>query len=155
MPFSFVDLLYMFYCIRIRCDIIFTTIEGVLSKILKLSYMLAKFFFFDGLRQHFPVCYHFVTARNCGHPGTPVHGNINSYVFTYGSTVEYTCNKGYTLVGSKQRVCQANQTWSGTSPQCTSRFGSLIESSYVIIIIIIVIIINSISLYLVMGRIRP
>jgi len=47
-------------------------------------------------------------------------------VFTYGSTVEYTCDTGYTLVGSKQRVCQANQTWNGTSPLCTSRFGSFI-----------------------------
>ena len=137
-------------------ETVLSHLNGVQSKNLKLCYMPGKFFFFfyDGLRQHFPVCYHFVAARNCGHPGTPVHGNINSYVFTYGSTVEYTCDKGYTLVGSKQRVCQANQTWSGTSPQCTSRFGSFIESSHVIIIIIIVIIINSISPYPVIGRIR-
>lgn len=70
--------------------------------------------------------YHYFAARNCGHPGTPVNGNISSYVFTFGSTVEYTCDKGFTLVGSKQRVCQANQTWSGILPQCTSRFGSFI-----------------------------
>ncbi|XP_078348081.1 sushi, von Willebrand factor type A, EGF and pentraxin domain-containing protein 1-like isoform X8 [Oculina patagonica] len=59
-------------------------------------------------------------ARTCGHPGIPVHGSIDSYVFTYNSTVEYSCEKGYTLVGSKLRTCQANQTWSGTEPQCTT-----------------------------------
>ena len=68
----------------------------------------------------------FFAARNCGHPGSPVNGNINSDVFTYGSRVEYTCDKGYILVGSNQRVCQANQMWSGTLPRCTSRFCSLI-----------------------------
>ena len=104
-------------------------------------------FWYDGVRQHSLVFllfllllllllfsvffYHNVAARNCGHLATPLNGIINSYVFNYGSTVEYICDKGYTLVGSKQRVCQANQTWNGTSPHCTSRLSSFILTSLV------------------------
>ncbi|XP_073244344.1 sushi, von Willebrand factor type A, EGF and pentraxin domain-containing protein 1-like isoform X3 [Porites lutea] len=57
-------------------------------------------------------------AISCGHPGVPVHGKINSYVFSYNSSVEYSCNPGYAIVGQKKRVCQANQTWTGSLPRC-------------------------------------
>ena len=42
------------YCVRIRCDTIFTTIDGVKSKILKLCYMSTEFCY-DGLRRHSPA----------------------------------------------------------------------------------------------------
>ncbi|XP_068695178.1 sushi, von Willebrand factor type A, EGF and pentraxin domain-containing protein 1-like isoform X1 [Montipora foliosa] len=59
------------------------------------------------------------TVKSCGYPGTPKYGQRAGYLFTYNSTVEYSCDQGYTLVGSRRRVCQANQTWTGTTPQCT------------------------------------
>ena len=64
-------------------------------------------------------------AISCGHPGVPVHGKINSYVFSYNSSVEYSCNQGYTIVGPKKRVCQANQTWTGSLPQCIRKLFAL------------------------------
>lgn len=57
--------------------------------------------------------------RSCGYPGSITNGKISSYVYTYNSTVEYSCHPGYSIVGSKTRLCQANGTWSGTLPRCT------------------------------------
>ena len=42
-------------------------------------------------------------------------------MFTFNTTVEYSCNPGYTLVGTTKRLCQANQTWTGSLPQCRSK----------------------------------
>lgn len=61
----------------------------------------------------------FFVVKSCGEPETPENGRINSYLFTYNSAIEYSCDQGYTLVGSKRRVCQHNQTWTGTVPLCT------------------------------------
>ncbi|XP_074621677.1 sushi, von Willebrand factor type A, EGF and pentraxin domain-containing protein 1-like isoform X2 [Acropora palmata] len=58
-------------------------------------------------------------VKSCGEPETPENGRINSYLFTYNSAIEYSCDQGYTLVGPKRRVCQHNQTWTGTVPLCT------------------------------------
>ncbi|XP_015755086.1 PREDICTED: sushi, von Willebrand factor type A, EGF and pentraxin domain-containing protein 1-like isoform X4 [Acropora digitifera] len=57
-------------------------------------------------------------VKSCGEPVIPENGRINSYLFTYNSAIEYSCDQGYTLVGSKRRVCQHNQTWTGTVPLC-------------------------------------
>ena len=37
---------------------------------------------------------------------------------TYGSTVTYSCNVGYNLVGSPNRTCTETGSWSGNPPQC-------------------------------------
>ena len=34
------------------------------------------------------------------------------------STCSYFCDVGYQLIGSSQRTCQSNRTWSGVSPIC-------------------------------------
>ena len=34
------------------------------------------------------------------------------------STCSYSCDLGYQLIGSSQRTCQPNRTWSGVSPLC-------------------------------------
>ncbi|XP_041840984.1 sushi, von Willebrand factor type A, EGF and pentraxin domain-containing protein 1 isoform X2 [Melanotaenia boesemani] len=36
--------------------------------------------------------------------------------FTFNNKVIYACNKGYTLVGQPDRVCQANRQWSNNNP---------------------------------------
>jgi len=35
-----------------------------------------------------------------------------------GSIVRYSCDEGYTLYGPVERVCQANGTWTDTTPIC-------------------------------------
>ena len=48
----------------------------------------------------------------------------NSYIqsntgTTYGKTVTYECNYGYTTTASKKRKCQSNGLWNGTTgPDC-------------------------------------
>ncbi|KAI8510753.1 hypothetical protein Bbelb_116690 [Branchiostoma belcheri] len=39
----------------------------------------------------------------------------------YGNTVTFSCNEGYELIGSENRTCQADQTWSGVQPNCNKR----------------------------------
>ncbi|XP_067929594.1 sushi, von Willebrand factor type A, EGF and pentraxin domain-containing protein 1-like isoform X2 [Watersipora subatra] len=59
-------------------------------------------------------------AKDCGQPGKLLiangnHENIQQTV--YGSTVEYSCDRGYMFTSNKNIVCQANGTWSSL-PQC-------------------------------------
>ena len=36
-----------------------------------------------------------------------------------GDTCDFTCNRGYKLTGSGQRVCQSDGSWSGSPAFCT------------------------------------
>lgn len=37
----------------------------------------------------------------------------------YNSTATYLCNEiGYELIGSSERICEANGNWSNTQPSC-------------------------------------
>ncbi|XP_062818489.1 CUB and sushi domain-containing protein 2 isoform X3 [Anolis carolinensis] len=55
----------------------------------------------------------------CGDPGIPSHGiRHGGDELGVESTISFSCEPGYTLRGSLQRVCQANGTWSGTQPEC-------------------------------------
>ncbi|XP_078603365.1 CUB and sushi domain-containing protein 3-like [Branchiostoma floridae x Branchiostoma japonicum] len=45
--------------------------------------------------------------------GSRTEGNL------YGDKVTFSCNEGYELIGSENRTCQANQSWSGTQPNCS------------------------------------
>ncbi|XP_058886297.1 sushi, von Willebrand factor type A, EGF and pentraxin domain-containing protein 1 isoform X1 [Acipenser ruthenus] len=53
----------------------------------------------------------------CGEPPQIKNGHIVSKgTLVYGSQVTYSCDPGYTLVGSSVRVCRANRQWSSESP---------------------------------------
>ncbi|XP_019617776.1 PREDICTED: sperm receptor for egg jelly-like [Branchiostoma belcheri] len=41
--------------------------------------------------------------------------------YLYGDTVTFSCNDGYELIGSKNRTCQADQSWSGVQPNCSRK----------------------------------
>uniref|UniRef100_A0A8C9TQI4 CUB and Sushi multiple domains 3 n=1 Tax=Scleropages formosus TaxID=113540 RepID=A0A8C9TQI4_SCLFO len=56
------------------------------------------------------------SSGTCGDPGTPSHGTREDSDFKIRSKVRFSCNIGYTLYGSAERMCFANGTWSGRQP---------------------------------------
>ena len=62
------------------------------------------------------------TVIDCGDPGD-VPNAIKSGRYVYNEQVTYTCRQGYRKVdGDFHLHCQADGTWSGTPPTCTSKF---------------------------------
>ncbi|XP_055074905.1 CUB and sushi domain-containing protein 2 [Misgurnus anguillicaudatus] len=57
---------------------------------------------------------------SCGELGTPPNGNKIGTLTVYGATAIFSCNTGYTLVGSRVRECMSNGLWSGAEVQCLS-----------------------------------
>jgi CUB/sushi domain-containing protein len=55
---------------------------------------------------------------SCGDPGSPRNGFKNSTQTTFGTVVEFDCNSGYALRGSKRISCGANAMWSASAPMC-------------------------------------
>uniref|UniRef100_A0A663F9D4 Sushi domain-containing protein n=1 Tax=Aquila chrysaetos chrysaetos TaxID=223781 RepID=A0A663F9D4_AQUCH len=64
----------------------------------------------------------FCKRKQCANPGDPENGR--AVVLTdllFGSKVNYTCDKGYKLIGGSQRTCEISGTrvsWSGDAPVC-------------------------------------
>ncbi|XP_019645823.1 PREDICTED: uncharacterized protein LOC109486433 [Branchiostoma belcheri] len=55
-------------------------------------------------------------------PELPVLNNGNrTEGHLYGDTVTFSCDEGYELIGSENRTCQANQSWSGVQPNCNRK----------------------------------
>ncbi|XP_055511026.1 C4b-binding protein-like isoform X2 [Leucoraja erinacea] len=55
--------------------------------------------------------------RSCGSPGEILNGKATTTSNTFGSTVTFTCDAGYQLVGRATRYCEV-QGWSGQVPTC-------------------------------------
>uniref|UniRef100_A0A452HNP9 Uncharacterized protein n=1 Tax=Gopherus agassizii TaxID=38772 RepID=A0A452HNP9_9SAUR len=55
---------------------------------------------------------------SCGDLPTPPNGNRIGTLTIYGATAIFSCNTGYTLVGSRVRECMANGLWSGSEVKC-------------------------------------
>lgn len=49
---------------------------------------------------------------SCGAPVSLQNGMMEGTVYTFGSTVNISCNNGYDLVGPAVIECLANKTWS-------------------------------------------
>ncbi|XP_048832376.1 complement factor H-like [Brienomyrus brachyistius] len=60
-------------------------------------------------------------AKQCGHPGDTLNGDFSLAVgddFVFGSTVQYTCRKGYTMVSRiSHRTCLSSG-WDNNVPFC-------------------------------------
>ncbi|CAG5126876.1 unnamed protein product, partial [Candidula unifasciata] len=55
---------------------------------------------------------------HCGELGPPVHGTMIGSGTDYGAVVRFVCNNGYRVVGSLERTCQSDGTWSGHETFC-------------------------------------
>ncbi|XP_036106445.1 CUB and sushi domain-containing protein 1 [Molossus molossus] len=55
---------------------------------------------------------------SCGSLSFPRNGNKIGTLTVFGATAIFTCNTGYTLVGSHVRECLANGLWSGPETRC-------------------------------------
>ena len=66
-------------------------------------------------------CLHQITDESCT---TPSNGEITSCssgstgVGYEGDTCNFTCNTGYELIGSDNRTCQSDRSWSGSDDVC-------------------------------------
>lgn len=41
---------------------------------------------------------------------------------TFGSRAHYSCDPGYTLLGSVTRTCESDGRWSGSDPRCSGKY---------------------------------
>ena len=57
----------------------------------------------------------------CGDPGIPANGTRIGSTFTFDSTVNYTCDDRFKLIGQIRRNCLSSGNWSGDLPTCQSK----------------------------------
>ncbi|KAJ8038246.1 Protein lev-9 [Holothuria leucospilota] len=60
--------------------------------------------------------------KKCPPLSTPKNGNmvVRPNDRTIGAVVTYSCNYDFVISGHTSRMCQRNQTWSGTEPICSA-----------------------------------
>ena len=62
-----------------------------------------------------------IAAVDCGSPHSIFNGSPGTSTgTTFGGTMTYSCNSGYTLSGSARVSCLATGAWS-TRPDCTGK----------------------------------
>ncbi|XP_077968902.1 uncharacterized protein LOC120344328 isoform X1 [Styela clava] len=66
---------------------------------------------------------------DCVVPKVPENGYIIKNKISYGNTITYGCNEGFTLAGPITRRCQSDRKWSGVEPKCAA-FSSCGHSTY-------------------------
>ncbi|XP_070554193.1 sushi domain-containing protein 2-like isoform X2 [Ptychodera flava] len=59
-----------------------------------------------------------VKVVSCGFLTIPSNGTMTADKYTEGGNATFACNQGFNLIGSEQRVCLGNSSWSGTQPVC-------------------------------------
>lgn len=62
------------------------------------------------------------TAGRCIDVGTVKYGTRQGSSTSYGSSVSFSCNSRYGLVGSAQRLCEQSGIWSGQQPRCVREY---------------------------------
>ena len=59
---------------------------------------------------------------NCGAPPAVANGVIQGSDYTYNAKITYSCiAANFKLDGPQERVCQADGTWTETSPACLGK----------------------------------
>jgi hypothetical protein len=62
---------------------------------------------------------------DCGALPAIANGLVKAVATTYGATATYACSAGYFLTGTPTRTCQADGTWSGSTPVCSIQMPNL------------------------------
>lgn len=68
-----------------------------------------------GFSEYFVISF---LVISCGELPIPPSGHRIGTLSVYGATAIFSCNSGYTLVGSRVRECMANGLWSGSEVRC-------------------------------------
>ena len=61
---------------------------------------------------------HFILVVDCDDPIDPDYGEVTLNSTEYLSVANYSCYNESRLIGSPQRTCSADGTWSGEAPIC-------------------------------------
>ena len=64
---------------------------------------------------------------DCGDLSDIPFGSVSLTGTTFGSVATYTCQLGYSVVGSLTRLCGANGEWSGQEPVCEGGSGCILK----------------------------
>lgn len=56
--------------------------------------------------------------NDCPDPGIPINGYKIGRFYNFGNVVEFKCNPGKQLIGSRKRVCLKDGEWSGSETIC-------------------------------------
>ncbi|KAM9338426.1 sushi domain-containing protein 2-like [Symphorus nematophorus] len=69
-------------------------------------------------QNHIALVQDLMRVVSCGWIAPPMYGMKIGTTYLKGATVKFSCNDGYTLKGSAERVCQDNGRWSGEDTSC-------------------------------------
>ena len=62
--------------------------------------------------------YFFSTAKDCSALNAPSNGSLVGNLTTYPHKVQFMCDEGFHLQGSKIRQCLSTGSWSGNDTLC-------------------------------------
>ena len=69
--------------------------------------------------KHNKLIKYILCLSDCGNLTAPDDGSMTySSGTTFQSVTTFDCDTGYTLDGDSTRTCQANATWSNSTPSC-------------------------------------
>ena len=64
-------------------------------------------------------------AEHCEKILDPYYGEALCNGDIVGRKCQFTCYEGFKLSGPRERICQANRTWSGKNTKCLRKFKKL------------------------------
>ena len=71
---------------------------------------------------------------SCGYLSSPSYGRVSVTTLGIRERATYTCNSGFSLVGSSTRTCLSEGSWSGSQPICNCMLNVL--TSLMILLIV-------------------
>ena len=78
--------------------------------------------------------YHVYADPGCSNPGIPYGGRKTGSRYGANDQVGFTCNEGYTLIGSSERTCLCDEgdtcEWDGEQPICRGELMDNISRRY-------------------------
>lgn len=63
-----------------------------------------------------------ILTVDCGPPESPENGTVSFTSTTRNSRAMYSCNDGFTQVGSELVFCRATGSWSNVAPECVRKY---------------------------------